>query len=129
MDLDIIRYVCDLIENNIKQTETKSIDKKQIVVGIITKCIALNAQELLILNKIIELLHSNHLITKISKMEKTGSKLLSWAVKKLIWSSVKYTLDEFNLNIYKQIKIKSITTVLTKLLFKKKLILLIIAFI
>ena len=84
LDLDIIRYVCDLIENNIKQTETKSIDKKQIVVGIITKCIPLNAQELLILNKMIEFLHSNHLITKISKMEKTGSKLFSWAVKKLI---------------------------------------------
>ena len=25
-DLDIILYVCELIENNIKQTETKSID-------------------------------------------------------------------------------------------------------
>ena len=84
LDLNIIRYVCDLIENNIKQTETKSIDKKQIVVGIITKCIPLNAQELLILNKMIEFLHSNHLITKISKIEKTGNKLFSWAVKKLI---------------------------------------------
>ena len=129
MDLDIIRYVCDLIENNIKQTETKSIDKKQIVVGIITKCIPLNAQELLILNKMIEFLHSNHLITKISKIEKTGSKLFSWAVKKLIWNGINNTLDRYNVNIYKNIKIKSITTVLTKLLFKKKLILLIIAFI
>jgi hypothetical protein len=26
-DLDIILYICDIIENNIKQTETKSIDK------------------------------------------------------------------------------------------------------
>ena len=37
-DLDIILYVCEIIENNIKQTETKSIDKKNIVIGILQKC-------------------------------------------------------------------------------------------
>ena len=29
LDLDIILYVCNIIENNIKQNETKSIDKKK----------------------------------------------------------------------------------------------------
>ena len=83
LDLDIILYVCNLIENNIKQNETKSIDKKKIVIDIIQKCTPLNAPEVLILNKMIEFLHSNHLINKISKIEKTGSKLLNWALKKI----------------------------------------------
>ena len=30
LDLDVILYVCNLIENNIKQNETKSIDKKRL---------------------------------------------------------------------------------------------------
>jgi len=70
-------------ENNIKQNENKSIDKKKIVVDIIQKCTPLNAPEVLILNKMIEFLHSNHLIQKISKIEKTGSKLITWALKKI----------------------------------------------
>ena len=54
LDLDVILYVCNLIENNIKQNETKSIDKKKIVIDIIQKCTPLNAPEVLILNKMIE---------------------------------------------------------------------------
>ena len=83
LDLDIILYVCNIIENNIKQNETKSIDKKKIVVDIIQKCTPLNPPEILILNKTIEFLHSNHLIKKISKIEKTGSKFFNWALKKI----------------------------------------------
>ena len=83
-DLDIILYICDIIENNIKQTETKSIDKKQIVIGILQKCHSFSTADLVILNKMIEFLHSNHLITKITKIEKTGNKILGWALKKII---------------------------------------------
>ena len=83
LDLDVILYVCNIIENNIKQNETKSIDKKKIVVDIIQKSIPLNPAEILILNKMIEFLHSNHLIQKISKIEKTGSKIFNWALKKI----------------------------------------------
>ena len=56
--------------------------KKKIVVDIIQKSIPLNPAEILILNKMIEFLHSNHLIQKISKIEKTGSKIFNWALKK-----------------------------------------------
>ncbi len=83
LDLDIILYVCNIIENNIKQNETKSIDKKKIVVDIINKCTPLNATELLILNKMIGFLHSNHLIQKIGKIEKNGNKFINWAIKKI----------------------------------------------
>ena len=64
LDLEVILYVCNLIENNIKQNETKSIYNKKIVVDIIQTCTPLNSPEILILNKMIEFLHSNHLIQK-----------------------------------------------------------------
>ena len=94
LDLDIILYVCNIIENNIKQNETKSIDKKKIVVDIIQKCTPLNPPEVLILNKMIEFLHSNHLIQKVSKIEKTGSKIFNWALKKisLKWYKIYFRL-------------------------------------
>ncbi len=76
--------MCELIENNIKQTETKSIDKKNIVIGILQKCHPFTPPELIILYYMIEFLHSNHLIKQISKMEKTGSKVFNWMIKKFV---------------------------------------------
>ena len=77
----------------------------------------------------IEFLHSNHLIQKISKIEKTGSKLFNWALKKIAWNTFKMTLDYFDLNLYKIVKIKTVTTILTKIYLKKEIIILILAFI
>jgi hypothetical protein len=82
-DPDIILYVCNVIENNIKQNEVKSIDKKKIVIDILQKCHPFTPPELIILNKMIEFLHSNHLIKVISMVEKNGSKLLNWMIKKI----------------------------------------------
>ena len=83
-DPDIILYVCDIIENNIKQNEVKSIDKKQIVISILQKCYTFTQPELIILNKMIEFLHSNHLIKQITLVEKNSSKIINWMIKKII---------------------------------------------
>ncbi len=83
-DPDIILYVCDIIENNIKQNEVKSIDKKSIVIGILQKCHTLTAPELNILNKMIEFLHSNHLIKQITRMEKWVQRCLIGSLKRLL---------------------------------------------
>ena len=56
---------------------------KKILLDIIQKCTPLNPPEVLVLNKMIEFLHSNHLIQKVGKIEKTGSKIFNWALKKL----------------------------------------------
>ncbi len=77
----------------------------------------------------IEFLHSNHLIHKIGKIEKNGYKFINWAINKIAWSTYKYTLDYFDLNIYKIAKIKTITSILTQIYLKKEIIILIIAFI
>ena len=84
LDLDVILYVCNLIENNIKQNENKSIDKKNIVINILQKCHTFTAPELVILNKMIEFLHSNHLIKKITQVEKNGSKFFNWVIRKIV---------------------------------------------
>ena len=128
-DPDIILYVCDVIENNIRQNETKTIDKKSIVIGILQKCHTFTAPELIILNKMIEFLHSNHLIKTITMVEKNSSKLFNWVIKKIVWSSYNYTLDFFDLNLYKNVKTQIITDILLKLYVKKHIVILIIAFI
>ena len=128
-DPDIILYVCDFIENNIKQNEVKSIDKKQIVISILQKCYTFTSVELVILNKMIEFLHSNHLIKQITRMEKTSSKVFNWVLKKIAWNAFNFALDFFDLNIYKKAKIEIITDILLKIYIKKHIIILIIAFI
>ena len=84
LDLDIMLYVCNIIENEVKQNKTKSIDKKALVVSILSKVLPHTPVELALLNKQIEFLHSNHLINKITKLEKTGSQLFKWALNKVI---------------------------------------------
>ena len=128
-DPDIILYVWSIIENNIKQNEAKSIDKKSIVIGILQKCHNFTAPELNILNKMIEFLHSNHLIKQISRMEKTGSKVFNWVIKKIAWNDFNFSLYFFDLNIYKKSKIEIITDILLKIYVKKHIVILIIAFI
>ncbi len=77
----------------------------------------------------IEFLHSNHLIKQISKIEKTGNKVFSWIVKKIVWSTFNYALDYFDLNIYKKAKIEIIKDILIKIYIKKHIVILIISFI
>lgn len=84
LDLDIILYICTIIENEIKQNKTKSIDKKALVISILTKIHPHTAPELVILNKQIEFLHSNSLINKISQIEKNGKAVFDWMIKKVI---------------------------------------------
>jgi hypothetical protein len=74
-------------------------------------------------------LHSNHLIKQISKMEKTGSKVFNWMIKKIVWSTFSYALDYFELNFYKKAKIEIITKILLKIYVKKHIVILIVSFI
>ena len=129
LDLAIILYICTIIENEIKQNQVKSIDKKSLVVSILSKIHPHTAIELSLLNKQIEFLHSNKLINKITKLEKKGSQLFQWALKKIAWNSFNYSIDYFDLNFYKKVKVKTITTMLIKFCIKKKIVLLIIALI
>ena len=50
-------------------------------------------------------------------------------IKKIVWNGFKYTLDYFDLNIYKKAKIEIIKDILIKIYIKKHIVILIISFI
>ena len=112
-----------------KQNEVKSIDKKSIVIGILQKCHTFSAPELIISNKMIEFLHSNHLIKQVKLVEKNSSKIFNWMIKKIIWNSFNYAINYFYLNFYEKAKIEIVKDILIKLYLKKHIVILIISFI
>lgn len=81
-DVEIILYVCTLIENELQQTKTKSINKKEIVIDIINKIFSLKPEEFKNIDKNIEFLHSNNLIKKISNYEKIPLQMANWFFRK-----------------------------------------------
>ena len=81
-DVEIILYICTIIENELKQTKTKSINKKDIVIDIVHKIFSLRPEEFKNIDKNIEFLHSNNLIQKISEYDKIPSQVASWFFRK-----------------------------------------------
>lgn len=81
-DLELILHVCNIIENEFKQTPTKSIDKKQIVIDILDKIFSLKPEEKQQLERHIEFLHSNNQIRKISYLEKIAFNLGAWCLRR-----------------------------------------------
>lgn len=83
-DLELLLYICTIIENEIKQNKTKSINKKEIVIDILNTLFNISDDEKELFGKNIEFLHSNNLIKKISDCEKLGHSVLNWINKKLL---------------------------------------------
>lgn len=81
-DVEILLYICTVIENEISQTKTKSINKKDIVIDIVHKIFSLKPEEFKNIEKNIEFLHSNNMIRKISNYEKVPLKIASWFLRK-----------------------------------------------
>ena len=82
-DLEIILYICNVIENEIKQNKAKSIDKKQLVLDILQKIFKYTPDEILNINKHIDFMFLNELIKKVSDYEKTSTSALSWLYRRL----------------------------------------------
>lgn len=83
-DLELLLYVCTIVENEIKQNKTKSIHKKDIVIDIFHQLFNISDDEKDLFGKNIEFLHSNELIKKITDCEKIGHSVLNWINKKLL---------------------------------------------
>jgi len=65
-DIEILLHICNIVENLISKNKGK-IDKKQLVVDIFNQVFFLNETEKLALEKQIQFLFDNKLITKIKK--------------------------------------------------------------
>lgn len=76
-DPEIIKYICNLVENVFYDNKALKLDKKQIVFQILRKVIPiLTDDDVLSIGKTIEFLHSNKLIKKISKSKTLTYKAL-----------------------------------------------------
>jgi hypothetical protein len=82
-DLETLLYICTLVENEIKQTKSKTINKKEIVLDILQKIFNLKSEEVTIISKHIEFLHINELIKKITDCEKATSLIYKWCLRKI----------------------------------------------
>jgi len=64
---DIILLVCNMVEHLVSKNKDKKVNKKQLVVEIMTGIYALNPNEKALVENSIEFLHSNRAIKKLSK--------------------------------------------------------------
>ena len=83
-DLELLLYVCTIIENELYQNRSKSIDKKEIVISILNDLFNFSDDEKEIISKNVEFLHSNNLIKKITDIEKFGYSCYDWLNKKIL---------------------------------------------
>lgn len=83
-DLELLLYVCSIVENEIKQNKTRTVDKKEVVLNILTQLFGFSDEEKDLISKQIEFLHTNSLIKKITEVEKFGHSVLDWINKKVL---------------------------------------------
>lgn len=81
-DLELILHICTIVENEFTQNKGKTIDKKQIVIDIVTKIFMLKPDEVTQLERHIEFLHSNGQIRKIPYYEKIALQLGAWCLRR-----------------------------------------------
>jgi hypothetical protein len=81
-DLELILHICTIVENEFTQNKGKTIDKKKIVVDIVTKIFQLKPDEVTQLERHIEFLHSNGQIKKIPYYEKIALQLGAWCLRR-----------------------------------------------
>lgn len=81
-DLELVLYICSIVENEFEQTKTKSINKKQIVVDILSRIFSLKPEEVNNVERHIDFLHSNGQIKKIPYYEKLGQQIIGWCFRK-----------------------------------------------
>ena len=75
-DLEIILYVCNILENNITKNLKPKLDKKQIAIDIMTAVFSLNTDEQRNIAQHIEFLHSNGKIKCVPLFKKIESYFL-----------------------------------------------------
>jgi hypothetical protein len=81
--IELLKYVCNLVEHLITKKGSK-IDKKKLVIESIDKMISLNDLEKEILGNSIQFLYDNKEINKISVAKKVKGAVFGWIKKKLL---------------------------------------------
>ena len=83
-DPELTLFVCNLIENGVKEKKIKKMDKKQFVLNVLNSLYSFSEPELVQLDTQIEFLHSNHKIKAVNMSKKFGVYFYNWLVKKIL---------------------------------------------
>jgi len=83
-DHELLKFVCDCIENGVNESDKKNkTDKKQLCIDVYTKVFTLSESEKVILSNSIEFLIDNKLITKFNTLQRCGSILVNYIKSKV----------------------------------------------
>ena len=82
LDLELTLYCANVIENLVKKKN--KINKKQLVINILSNVFPLTAEEQLLLGGQLDFLNTNKKIKALSTMKYIGRSVLAWVEKKLL---------------------------------------------
>jgi hypothetical protein len=83
-DPELLKFICDLVENGVKKTDDKNkVDKKELVLEIYFKIFNISENEKKHISDQIEFLCDNELITKVFNVKKNGKLFINYIKSKL----------------------------------------------
>jgi hypothetical protein len=83
-DPELLKFICDLVENGVKKTDEKNkVDKKELVLEIYCKVFSLSENEKKHISEQIEFLCDNELIVKVHGVKKNGKLFMNYIKSKL----------------------------------------------
>ncbi len=83
-DVELTLFVCNLIENAVKEKKIPKLDKKQFVLDVIKSLFELSDEEIQQIDSQIEFLHANKKIKSIKFVKLMSIKLYNWVEKKFL---------------------------------------------
>lgn len=81
---ELILLCCQLVENTISNNKKAKVDKKQLVLDVLTKIFTYNASDKKQADETIEFLHSTKKIHRVKLAVKVGHLLLDWIKRKFL---------------------------------------------
>jgi hypothetical protein len=84
-DNELLKFVCNCIENGLKDKNEKKnkTDKKQLCIDVYNKCFTLTDAEKEVIASSIQFLHDNNLIVKVHSIKRCSSILANYVLAKL----------------------------------------------
>ena len=83
-DPELTLFICNLIENGVKEKKIKKIDKKAFVLDVLKVLFGYNETEVKQLDTQIEFLHANNKIKTVNLTKKYGGYFYNWLEKKIL---------------------------------------------
>lgn len=83
-DVELTLFVCNLIENAVKERKIKKIDKRAFVIDVLKNLFTFSDDEINQIESQIEFLHANGKIKCVNMTKKIATYLYKWAERKIL---------------------------------------------